>query len=366
MLSAVNATRLLEVGRAHGLDAVGVTKAEPFESTLAILEERKSAGLHGSMQFTYRNPPRSADPSRALPGAASLIVGARGYLQAMPQAGEGVSARSARYVWDDNYELLRDGLRAMAAVLSADGWRTRLLVDDNALVDREAAYRAGIGWYGKNANLLLPGRGSWFVLGSLLTNAPIPENEELVPDGCGTCSRCIDDCPTQAIIAPGVVDARRCLAWLVQDTGVFPVEFREALGDRLYGCDDCQEVCPINGVAERKNPPAQAASNAVWFDLLALLEASDEELTNRYGSWYIPRRDPNYLRRNALVVLANVGEGSDESTARTVGRYLESDDPMLRAHAVWAADRLGLHDALHAVAHDDNPMVISELDRLSQ
>ncbi|MEE9415049.1 MAG: tRNA epoxyqueuosine(34) reductase QueG, partial [Acidimicrobiales bacterium] len=270
MLSAAAVTRLLEVGRAHGLDAVGVAKAEPFDSTLANLEERKSAGLHGGMRFTYRNPRRSADPSLALPGASSLIVGARGYLQEMPSVGAAVSARSARYVWDDNYTLLREGLEAIADVLRRDGWRTRLLVDDNALVDREAAYRAGLGWYGKNSNLLLRGRGSWFVLGSLLTDAPLPPNEEFVEDGCGNCQRCIDDCPTGAIVAPGVVDARRCLAWLVQDTGMFPVEYREALGDRLYGCDDCQEVCPVNGLAERKDPPVAAAQESVWFDLLAL------------------------------------------------------------------------------------------------
>ena len=123
-----------------------------------------------------------------------------------------------------------------------------MVADDNALVDREAAYRAGLGWYGKNANLLLPGEGSWFVLGSVVTDAPAapPSRPRRCADGCGTCTRCLDGCPTGAIVAPGVVDARRCLAWLLQVEGAFPREHRVALGDRLYGCDDCQEVCPPN------------------------------------------------------------------------------------------------------------------------
>src|SRR5438105_6711215 len=139
----------------------------------------------------------------------------------------------------------------MARRLEVDGWRARVLADDNALVDREAARRAGLGWYGKNANVLLPGAGSWFVLGSVVTDAPLPPADHEVPDGCGSCTRCLDGCPTGAIVAPGVVDARRCLAWLVQQPGSFPVELRAALGDRIYGCDDCQEVCPPNHRAER-------------------------------------------------------------------------------------------------------------------
>ena len=120
-----------------------------------------------------------------------------------------------------------------------------MVADDNALVDREAAVRAGLGWYGKNSNVLLPGAGSWFVLGTVITDAPLPSSSRL-SDGCGPCRRCLDGCPTGAIVAPGVVDARRCLAWLVQAPGSIPEDFRPAIGDRMYGCDDCQEVCPPN------------------------------------------------------------------------------------------------------------------------
>ena len=168
-------------------------------------------------------------------------------------AGSGAAATGvvARYASDDHYGPLRHALGVIAERLQRDGWQARVIADDNALVDREAARRAGLGWYGKNTNLLLPGLGSWFVLGSVVTDAPLPPAVELVADGCGACRRCLPACPTGALVAPGVLDARRCLAWLVQAPGVFPLEYRAALGDRLYGCDDCQEVCPENAAAVR-------------------------------------------------------------------------------------------------------------------
>ena len=226
--------------------------AEPFTSTRHDLERRKAEGLHGGMNFTYRKPERSTDPRLALPDAHSLVVAARSYRRGPRPEVDGPVGTVARYAWVDHYAELRAGLTAISERLREEGWRTRVLADDNALVDREAARRAGLGWYGKNANLLLPGQGSWFVLGSVVTDAPLATHAaEPVPDGCGTCTRCLDGCPTGAIVAPGVVDARRCLAWLLQTDGPFPREHRVALRDRIYGCDDCQEVCPPNRRAAR-------------------------------------------------------------------------------------------------------------------
>src|SRR5262249_52707403 len=191
---------------------------------------------------------------------------------------------------------IADRLRAMA-------WRTRVLVDDNALVDREAAYRAGLGWYGKNSNLLLPGRGSWFVLGSVVTTAPLEPDEAPMADGCGACRRCIVGCPTGAIVAPGIVDARRCLAWLVQMSCDFPRECRVALEDRIYGCDDCQEVCPQNelvDVGDADQPAEQSPAEQSSVSIIEMLTTDDATLLARYGRWYIAERSPRYLRRNAL------------------------------------------------------------------
>ena len=413
---------LVAVGRAAGLDAVGVAPATPFERTRRDLEQRKADGLAAGMQFTYRNPARSTDPGRALDGARSLVVGALSYAITGPgdtdrpagttgDAGapgsrhddrgpshRGPAGRVARYARRDHYADLRAGLTAVSDHLRANGWRTRVLADDNALVDREAAVRAGLGWYGKNTNVLLPGRGSWFVLGSVVTDAPLPPSDQPVADGCGACTRCLDGCPTQAIVAPGVVDARRCLAWLVQAPGTFPLEFREALGDRIYGCDDCQEVCPPNrrtvrvgdhspvaagrvarpGAVDagrgtssaalhpsaepeatasdagdrplpgqpaaegRRTASADAAGPGATVRLIELLDADDDTLVAAYGRWYIAERAPRYLRRNALVALGNVGRADDPEVGRVIGRALHGDDELLREHATWAAERLDL------------------------
>ncbi len=336
------AERILALGRAEGLDAVGTTDAAPFLDARAALHERKAGGLHGEMAFTYKNPDRSTDPGAALPGAATLIVGARFYKRADQLMPAEPAGRIARYSWLDHYAPLRHSLQAMAHELKAEGYRTRILADDNTLVDRAAAHRAGLGWFGKNANLLLPGRGSWFVLGSLLTDAALPVADQIVADGCGSCVRCIDGCPTGAIVAPGVVDARRCLAWLAQRPGPFPDEFLEALGDRIYGCDDCQEVCPPNRTQDRRDPPPGADAGAQPFtDLVDLVLDDDSAILARHGRFYLPARDVNVLRRNALIALGNtVGLEPDGSIPGRVGAALtagaSSADEAVRHAAAFA------------------------------
>jgi epoxyqueuosine reductase len=359
------ANEVRSLARGSGLDAVGITTAEPFSSTRRHIEERKAAGLHGGMHFTYGEPARATDPARSVPGARSLVVGARSYRREGPQrpSGGGVFGQVARYSWSDHYEPLREALRVVARRLEAAGWKARVLVDDNAMVDREAAYRAGLGWYGKNTLLLLPGRGSWFVLGSVVTDAPLPPTEARTTGSCGTCSRCLAACPTGALVEPGVLDARRCLAWLLQAPGAFPVELRPALGGRIYGCDDCQEVCPPNRAGDRHNPPPPAsADDEPWVELVWLLGCSDAELLAHLGRWYIPRRQPRYLRRNALVALGNIGDARDRRVIRALSDSLAHDDPLVRSHAVWAAVRLGRQDLVTGLSgNESDPEVLAEL-----
>ena len=361
------AVELERVGRAAGLDAFGIAPPGPLERARTALEERKADGLHAGMAFTYRNPERSTTPSRTLPGVRAIIVGAHRHASEVPAAPDagGPAGRVARYAWRDHYAELRRALGEVAVALRTAGHRAVVLADDNAIVDREVAHRAGLGWFGKNANLLLPGRGSWFVLGSVLTTAPLPPAEQPVADGCGACRRCLDGCPTGAIVAPGVVDARRCLAWLVQKPGSFPRPYRESLHDRIYGCDDCQEVCPPNVRAGRHEPGAGAGAaddaDQTWVPLLDLLSVDDATLLARHGRWYIANREPRWLRRNALLALGNVAEPTDRMVAGTLERYLAHEDPMLRAHAVWAVRRLGRVDLLTTVAGETDPDVLDEL-----
>jgi len=354
---AALARDVVEVGTSAGLSAVGIAGAAPFADARAVLEARRTAGLHGGMQFTFRNPARSTDPDRILSGARSLVVGALGYLRQDPVAPAGdprpgpdrPTGSIARYAWYDHYRTLQAALDRVAGHLTAAGWRARVVVDDNALVDRVAAQRAGLGWFGRNTLLLLPGFGSWTVLGTVVTDAPLdptaPRGPSAPAEGCGPCRRCVAACPTGALVDDGVLDARRCLAWLAQAPGTFPEEFRVALGDRIYGCDDCQQVCPVNRTGERHHtPPPPESDGTSDVDLLALLGASDADLLAAHGRWYIAERDPRYLRRNALVVMGNVGVATDPDTTATLTRFAQGDDALLAEHARWALDRLGRSD----------------------
>ncbi|TRZ72795.1 MAG: tRNA epoxyqueuosine(34) reductase QueG [Actinobacteria bacterium] len=351
---------ILEVGKTGGLDRVGVAPAQVMHRAHQTLVQRKAAGLHDTMQFTYRNPARSTDPQSAVRDAKSMIVGAYSYASPLPDPQSHPSARVARYAWTEYYESLKVGLFAMRDVLRADGFKAVVFADDNSMVDREAAYLAGLGWFGKNANVLIEGAGSFFVLGSVITTAPLTINDVIAADGCGSCRRCIDACPTQAIIEPGTVDAAKCLAWLIQKPGVFDRRYREALGDRIYGCDDCQEVCPPTTRLSLSKPLRNDARP--WVNVLELLDMDDEALLTHVQQWYIADRNPDWVRRNALIVLGNIGERTDAHVVDVLARYLEHSDPMLRAHAVWSASRLGLVDLLPI--HDTAPLVIDELRNL--
>jgi epoxyqueuosine reductase len=334
---AVLADQVASAVRASGAAAVGIGGAEPFEIERRALEGRKAAGLHDTMGFTYCDPVRATDPARALRGARAVVSAAWRTADdaGVPRPSSG-DARIGRYAWEPYYDHLRRALTEGARILRAAGWRARVMVDDNGMVDRAAAVRAGIGWYGKNANVLLPGLGSWFVLGTMITTAPLPASVAL-EDGCGPCRRCLDGCPTGAIVAPGVVDARRCLAWVVQAPGPIPEDLRVAVGDRLYGCDDCQEVCPPN-----RRTPAVVASGAATptVEALAVLRDTDDALLARAGRWFVADRDPRYLRRTALVVLGNTAEPGDGAARDALADVAQGDDLLLADHARWALRRL--------------------------
>lgn len=366
-VSVEYAESIVEMAHELGLDRVGFTDAAVLERARVALHDRVDRGLSDTMGFTFRNPERSTDPRRAVEGARSVIVAARSYNVPDEERPTHLSATVARYARIDQYTPLRQALQRIALRLRADGHRAVVFADENDLVDRELAHRAGLGWFGKNANLLLPGRGSFFSLGSIVTTAVFAPATQPAPDGCGSCRICVDACPTAAIVDIGVVDARRCLAWLVQKPGVFPAEFRAALGDRIYGCDDCQSTCPPNVRLAPRHRPRDATELPVAIgpgqhvDLLEILRVDDDRLIEMYGRWYLADRDPMWLRRNALIILGNVAPVPVDDSVRSLLRhYLDNYEPILRAHALWAARRLGLEDMAASLRDDADVVVRAE------
>jgi epoxyqueuosine reductase len=330
-----------------GIDAIGAAPAEPYEETERHIRERREQGLFADMRFTMARPEVSCHPESLLPGARTVISAAFCYYAPDPVA-EGVRGnrevppaelraplgRLPRYTWFDAYAQLGEKLDALGRKL---GGEYRVLVDENDHVDREAAARSGVGFYGKNTMLITRRHGSWVVLGTLVTEAEL-ETTPRLPLDCGSCTLCIEACPTGALDDPGTLDSTRCLSYWSQAPGPIPEEYRVEIGAQVYGCDICQDVCPWNrGIEKRRADEPMPAAAEPHVSLVEWLELSDEELRTRYERLYFPRKDPRYLRRNALVAVGNSGSSELRPAAEA---YAAGNDPLLREHAEWALTQL--------------------------
>jgi epoxyqueuosine reductase len=327
----MQAFELSRLAEELGLDVVGAAPVSAYDETERHIRERRDRRLFADMRFTMARPEVSCHPETLLEGARSVVSAALCYWHdaGEPPPGHG---RLPRYTWYDAYSELREKLEALGRRL---GGSYRVLVDANQHVDREAAARSGVGFYGKNTMLITRRFGSWVVLGTLVTQAELEPTPPLDAD-CGSCTLCIEACPTGALDEPGVLDANRCLSYWTQSGSPIPDPYREELGDQVYGCDICQDVCPWNrGIEKRRAGLAPPPGAEPYVSLADWLEASDEDLAERYDRLFVPRNDSRYLRRNALVALGNTG--GDESLAR---RYAERDDDLLREYAEWALARM--------------------------
>jgi epoxyqueuosine reductase len=324
---------LRRLGDKLGFDAIGATRAEAYVETERHIRERRARGLFGTMRFTTAAPEVSCHPERLLEGARTVVSGALCYWEPEPPRPPG-HGRLPRYAWHDGYAELREKLDVLGRAL---GGSYRVLVDANQHVDREAAVRSGIGFYGKNTMVLTRRHGSWVVLGTLVTTVDLEPTPPLDP-GCGWCTRCIDACPTGALDEPGVLDATRCLSYWTQVPEPIPEDYRAELGPQVYGCDICQDVCPWNRGIERRRAGREPDS-AAHVDLIGWLEADGRALTDRFERLYVPRNDPRWLRRNALVALGNVGE-KEPHTLAVLDRHTTGDDEVLAEHARWARARV--------------------------
>src|SRR5215218_8000392 len=244
----MTADELTAVAEDLGLAAIGAAPVGAYERTEADIADRRARGLFGDMRFTMARPEVSCHPETLLPNAKTVVSAAVCYYAEEPER-SAADGRLPRYTWHHAYAELREKLDALGRRL---GGEYRVLVDENDHVDREAAARAGVGFYGKNTMLITRRHGSWVVLGTLVTDVELEHSPPLELD-CGSCTLCIEACPTGALDEPGVLDSTRCLSYWTQAPAPIPEEYRSELGAQVYGCDICQDVCPWNrGIEKRR------------------------------------------------------------------------------------------------------------------
>ena len=325
--------RLSQLAQDLGLDVVGAARAEAYDETERHIVERRARGLFGGMRFTMARPEVSCHPERLLAGARSVVAAALCYYLPSPGAPPD-SGRLPRYTWRDEYAVLRERLDELGRRL---GGSYRVLVDDPDHVDREAAVRAGVAFYGKNTMAITRRFGSWVVLGSIVTDVEIEPSPRL-DAGCGECTLCIDACPTGALDEPGVLDATKCLSYWSQAPSSVPVPLRGDVEDMVYGCDICQDVCPWNrGVEKRRGDMSLPSDARPTVSLREWLEGSGDELVAEFDRLYVPRNDSRWLCRNAIVAAGNAGSSALEPL---LAEHAAGDDAMLAETAEWALDRL--------------------------
>ena len=316
-----------------GLDVVGAARAEPYAETERHIRERRARGLFADMRFTMARPEVSCHPEALLEGARTVVSAALCYFAPGPEPGPN-EGRLPRYAWGDAYAELRQRLDDLGQLL---GGSYRVLVDENDHVDREGAVRAGIGFYGKNTMVITRTYGSWVVLGTLVIDIEIEPSAPLELD-CGSCRLCVDACPTGALDEPGTLDSTKCLSYWTQAPAPIPEPYREELGDMVYGCDVCQDVCPWNrGIEKRRRGWRLPEDATPTVSLADWLERDGEELVAEFDRLYVPRNDPRWLRRNALVAAGNLGT---PDLAPVVAEHVHGDDPLLAEIAEWALARI--------------------------
>lgn len=353
-MSAASATARIKARAIElGFDAVGIARVDPLAAR-EHYEAWLAAGRHGEMGYlaTERNRARRADPGLVLPNLRSVICVALCHEPGVDAAANERRGRIARYAAGDDYhDVMGDALRALERCVTETlpGARALGYVDTGAILERGWAERAGLGWIGKHSGLISPKIGSWLLLGEVLVDRELEPDAPLGRDHCGTCTRCLAACPTGAIVAPRQVDARLCISYLtIELRGPIPIELRPLVGDWIFGCDVCQEVCPWNRFA----PPARAArlhsrALAGWTleRFLELDEAAFKELFT--GSPIRRARRAGFLR-NVCVALGNRGAAD---SAPALMRTLERDpDALVRQHAAWALGEIARQNGNSAAA----------------
>jgi epoxyqueuosine reductase len=341
--------RLFETARELGFGAMGAVGADP-DPRRPVLEHWLAEGLHGDMAWMAKDPARRTDPRQVLPDARSVISLYYPYHPGPmdPPPADAPRGRISRYALGDDYhDVLVKKLRALSEVLEDPA--SRVYTDTGPFLERSVASRAQVGWTGKSGLLIHPKLGTYGFLAEIVTVRELPVAETPHPDRCGTCTRCLDVCPTGAILAPGLVDSRRCISYLtIEHRGPIPRELRPLIGDWVYGCDLCQEVCPWNRKAPTAEEPAfQPKPERVYPRLVDLLLMSQEQFSQTFKGSAIKRTKRRGLARNAAIALGNA---KDPATVPALRQALETDpEPLVRGAVAWALGQIGTSEARQAL-----------------
>ena len=361
--------QITEYAMQGGFDLVRITGADEFARDRdAALTRIESGQMDGLPWYTESRVRRGADPETLLPGARSIICLGLSYLDdEAAESGGGKVARYARV--KDYHRAMKRRMKALVRGLEEtleSRIKAKWYVDDGPMLDRAAAARSGLGWFGKSTNILTPSHGSWVLLGQVITDLDL-EPDPPLQKTCGTCVRCIDDCPTGAIVAPFVVDNARCISYqTIENRGVIPLEMRPLIGDWVFGCDICQDVCPVNRKAEKPLHPiqkAEAVGLSGKLDLVELLALSEEEFRARFQGTSIMRAKRVGLQKNACVALGN---NRDEAGVPALVSTLKNAVPLVRGHAAWALGQIATPEATkrleQSTTSETDPYVLEEIE----
>ncbi|OXM14033.1 tRNA epoxyqueuosine(34) reductase QueG [Paenibacillus herberti] len=336
-----------------GIDDIGVASAEPFTELKGRLIQHREQGFESG--FEERDLDKRTDPSLLFEQPLSIIAISVAYPSKLPHpprsepgARRGILSRSA---WGEDYHsVLRNRLQRLEEWLQArvPELRAESMVDTGELSDRAVAERAGIGWSGKNSFIMNRKHGTFIYLAEMITNLPLQPDSPLL-DNCGSCTKCIDSCPTGALIGPGQLNAQRCISFVTQTKEMVSEELMRKIGNRLYGCDTCQIVCPVNkGINVTRHPEFQADPEQVKPLLVPLLQLSNREFKERFGTNAASWRGKKPIQRNAVIALGNFREAS--AVPELVQVLQEDARPVLRGTAAWALGRIGGAEAEAALA----------------
>jgi epoxyqueuosine reductase len=336
--------RIKERARELGFDLVGVAPVGPAPELL-FYKDWIAAGYAGKMEYLTRNVDKRGGESEIIPDAKSVIVCAMVYHTEYPRSTEMHDPKRgwiSRYAWGDDYhEILKTKLFELLAFIkteSAEEVVGRVYVDTGPVIDRVYAKYAGIGWFGKNTCIINQQKGSWFFIGEIITNLEL-EYDVPVPDRCGACNRCIEACPTDAILEPYVLDARKCISYLtIELREEIPLELRDGIGNHIFGCDICQDVCPWNRKAPvTESPEFQPRENFFHPDLRKLAKLSAEDFSETFHKSPIKRTKRRGLLRNVAVAMGNSGE---KDFLPYLEELVENEDQIIAEHAQWAIEKI--------------------------